>query len=87
MLEAMATGCIVIGSRTAPVEEVIQSGKNGLLVDFFSAQQIVDAVQRVCEDPTRMQGLRDRARQTIVDTYDLNTVCLPRQRELIETCK
>lgn len=87
MLEAMATGCIVIGSRTAPVEEVIQSGKNGLLVDFFSAQQIVDTVQRVCEDPTRMQGLRDRARQTIVDSYDLNTVCLPRQRELIETCK
>lgn len=84
MLEAMALGCLVIGSRTAPVEEVIRDGENGLLVDFFSPAELVDAVQRVCDEPTRMQQLRENARRTIIQRYDLQTVCLPKQRALIE---
>lgn len=84
MMEAMAAGCLVIGSKTPPVEEVITHEENGLLVDFFSTEQLVEAVQRVCEEPTRMQALRERARRTIVDRYDLKTICLPRQRGLID---
>lgn len=84
MMEAMAAGCLVIGSRTPPVEEVITHEENGLLVDFFSPAELVDAVQRVCEDPTRMQGIRENARQSIIDGYDLKSVCLPRQRAVIE---
>lgn len=84
MMEAMAAGCLVIGSKTQPVEEVITHEENGLLVDFFSTQQLVEAVQRVCEEPTRMQALRERARRTVVDRYDLKTVCLPKQRGLME---
>lgn len=84
MLEAMAAGCVVIGSRTPPVEEVIQHGENGLLVDFFSPSELVDAVQQVCDEPTRMQALREAARRTVVERYDLETVCLPKQRALIE---
>ena len=77
MLEAMSAGCLVIGSRTAPVEEVIRDGENGWLVDFFSPQQISARIVQALEFPQDHQPLRERARQTIVDRYDLNSVCLP----------
>ncbi len=40
MLEALSTGCVVVGSKTAPVMEVIEDEVNGLLVDFFDTEAI-----------------------------------------------
>lgn len=82
MLEAMSAGCLVIGSRTAPVEEVIQHGQNGLLADFFSPEDVADQVDRVLAAPDRMAGLRQAARQTVLDRYALKR-CLPKQIHLI----
>ena len=58
----MASGCLVIGSCTAPVEEPLQHEQNGLLVDFFTPQEIVAAIPSVCESTDRLQHLRDTAR-------------------------
>jgi glycosyltransferase involved in cell wall biosynthesis len=84
MLEAMAAGCLVVGSRTAPVEEIITDGVNGLLVDFFTKKELLDAVIRALDGPEDMVDIRRQARRTIQDRYDLSRICLPRQRELIE---
>lgn len=71
MLEAMSAGCLVVGSDTSPVREVLHHGQNGLLVDFFSPMQITEAVDEVFAHPARMQTLRDAARQTIIDNYEV----------------
>jgi glycosyltransferase involved in cell wall biosynthesis len=42
-LEAMATGCLMVASNTAPVQEVIKSGWNGLSVNFTVANNLSDA--------------------------------------------
>jgi glycosyltransferase involved in cell wall biosynthesis len=34
-IEAMSAGCVLVGSATPPVMEVIEHQKNGVLVDFF----------------------------------------------------
>lgn len=84
MLEAMASGCLVIGSNTGPVTEVIHDGHNGLLTDFFSPEDIADRVAEVLAHPNRMERLRAAARRTIIQRYDLRRVTLPRQISLIE---
>ncbi len=85
MLEAMSAGCLVVGSRTPPVEELISHGHNGLLVDFFKPREIADMIDRVLNHPDRMPAIRDEARRTIVANYDLKTICLPKHLQLIET--
>lgn len=84
MLEAMSAHCLVIGSRTPPVEEVIEDGRNGLLVDFFSPDEVADRVDEVLDHPTRMREVRERARQTVLERYSLEA-CLPRHVKLVET--
>ena len=72
MLEAMSTGCLIVASQTAPVQELIQDGVNGLLVDFFNTQQIGDRVIEALDNPERMDAIRRQARETIVESYDLS---------------
>ncbi|MUL36008.1 glycosyltransferase family 4 protein [Gloeocapsopsis dulcis] len=84
MIEAMSTGCLVVGSNTAPVAEVIQDGENGLLVDFFAPQQIADRVDEVLDHPTRMAELRAKARETVLERYALADL-LPKHLEMIES--
>jgi glycosyltransferase involved in cell wall biosynthesis len=83
MLEAMAAGCLVVGSRTPPVEEVLCHGGNGLLVDFFSPDDIADRVIEALEDRRAFDSLRQNARQTVLERYDLRSVCLPAHLRLL----
>ncbi len=82
-IEAMSAGCLVLGSATAPVEEVIMHEKNGLLVDFFDHDALADRVIDVLARPSAYAHLRNAARQTAVERYDLESVCLPQQMGLI----
>ena len=85
MLEAMAAECLVIASSTAPVLEVIKDRENGLLVDFFSAEEIAVRVEEALDQPDRMAGIRRQARATVVARYDLKQIALPAQLKLIDS--
>ena len=84
MLEAMAAGCLVVGSRTAPVEEVIRDGENGILVDMFAPSDIAARVIGALADGRAHAAMRENARRTIVEQYDLKTICLPAQLRLVQ---
>ena len=78
MLEAMAAGCLLVASNTTPVQEAIEDGSNGLLVDFFDAEQLATTIADALANPEKYAPVRDQARQTIVEQYDLKMVCLPK---------
>lgn len=84
LLEAMACGCLVVGSRTPPVQEVVKHGSNGLLVDFFDHELLAKTIARVMANPDDYQALREAARKTVVDRYDLRNQCLPKQIDMID---
>jgi glycosyltransferase involved in cell wall biosynthesis len=79
----MSMGALVIGSKTSPVEEAITHGKNGLLVDFFDHEALAQTVVKVLNSPEKYQHLRDAARKTAIERYDLKSVCLPQQMKMI----
>jgi glycosyltransferase involved in cell wall biosynthesis len=83
-LEAMAAGALVVGSATPPVQEVISNGENGLLVDFFDQQALVETVSQVLNNQENFTQIRQAARISVVNRFDLETICLPKQIQLID---
>jgi glycosyltransferase involved in cell wall biosynthesis len=82
LMEALASGCAVIGSATPPVEEVIADGANGFLVDFFAPEAIAERTAAVLAGGEAVARVRAAARQTVLDRYELQR-CLTRQKEIL----
>lgn len=84
MLEAMSCGCCLVGSKTPPVEEVIEDNKNGLLVDFYDVEALTDKVEYALDNQDKMVEIRENARNTIIEKYDLKKL-LPRHIEILKS--
>lgn len=85
MMEAMSIGALVVGSRTAPVQELITHGHNGLLTDFFDPAALAATLADALAQGAALAPLRQAARQTIVERYDLKRHCLPAQIDFVTT--
>jgi glycosyltransferase involved in cell wall biosynthesis len=84
MLEAMSAGCVVIGSDTAPVREVIEPDCNGILVPFFAVDELAERVIEALRDPAKFAPMRQTARQYVIENFDVERICLPQMRRLLE---
>lgn len=82
-VEAMSIGCTLVASATAPVQEFVEHGRDGLLVDFFDVEGLAQQVCDVLARPADFAELRRQARAKVVESYDLNTRCLPAVRDLV----
>jgi glycosyltransferase involved in cell wall biosynthesis len=83
-IEAMACGCLIVGSATPPVLEVLEDGNNGLTVDFFAYRKLANRIEAALAQPEQMQMLRKAARATAVTQFDLHRVVLPRWHALFD---
>lgn len=74
LLEALSCGCMVLGSDTEPVREVIRHGENGVLCDFHNPDNIADIAANLLQlaesGSPAIRYMRDTARQSILDNYD-----------------
>jgi glycosyltransferase involved in cell wall biosynthesis len=84
LLEAMASECLILGSDTPPVREVVQDGVNGRLIDFFDVKGLSRAMIEACQRPADFQDLRRNARKTVVEGYDQKTRCRPAWLKVVD---
>lgn len=82
LLEAMSAGCLVIGSDTAPLWDVLNQG-NGIKIPFFDSALLSERVVEALADPQRFEELRIQAREYIEQTYDAHRICLPQMLALV----
>ncbi len=71
LLEAMAAGLPSVAAAVGGVPDVIEHGRNGLLVRPGSADEIVHAVTRLLRDRLLLERLSREARETITREYDV----------------
>jgi len=84
LLEAMACECLILGSNTAPVREVVDSGRNGILNDFFDVPALTAAMIRAVREPEAFAAMRRAARETVVPRYDARLTGIPAWLRLID---
>jgi len=77
--------CPIVASDTGPLRDVIEHERNGLLVDFFSTNDILKGVSRLLDHPDTGLKLGETARKDCLEKFDLKSICLPAQVKLLES--
>lgn len=71
LMEAMACSIPVISTRIAGIPELIEDGKNGILVSPGDAYGLARAMQGLIEDPDRRVALGSAAREKVLREYSI----------------
>jgi glycosyltransferase involved in cell wall biosynthesis len=66
LVEAMASGCYVIGSDTPPLRDAIVDGVSGRLLPFFDVDALSEAMIAACRNQAATAPMRAAARETAV---------------------
>ncbi len=70
LIEALSCGCLIISSKTPPVEEVIKDNENGLLVDFYNSDELAEKLDYALNNQIKLNTLRTNARNKAVEKYE-----------------
>ena len=62
LLEAMAAGCPVVAARSGGIPDIVTDGVNGYLFDPRDEQGAIAATQRLFQEQTERETLRENAR-------------------------
>lgn len=71
MLEAMATGCVVIVGDVASVSTVINDGRNGYLVKPYDASGLASKLKVVLDDKLEWDTIRESAVATVKNKFEI----------------
>ena len=70
VLEALSTGLPVVTTRVGGIPEMIESGKNGFLVQPFNSRELSDRILYLLEHPAAASEMALLARKVILERFD-----------------
>lgn len=70
VLEAMSTGLPVVTTNVGGIPEMIESGRNGFLVQPFNSKELSARILYLLEHPTDASEVGFLARKTILERFD-----------------
>jgi glycosyltransferase involved in cell wall biosynthesis len=70
VLEALSTGLPVVTTRVGGIPEMIDSGKNGFLVQPFNSRELSDRILYLLEHPAAASEMAFLARKIILERFD-----------------
>jgi len=73
LVEAMAAGLPVIGSRVGGIRDLVRHGENGLLVPPGDSAALEQAIRELIEDPDRRRAMGERGR-SLCSNYALEVM-------------
>ena len=74
LLEGMSTGLPMIATSVGGVLEIVEEGKNGLLVPPKHPEELAQAILRLYRDQKLRKRLGERARKTVLERYTAERV-------------
>jgi len=80
LLEAMASGRAIVGTRAGGIPEVIRDGKTGLLVAPSDETGLAKAIARLLRDPTLRDRLGASARTVVEHDFSVDALVRGTQR-------
>jgi glycosyltransferase involved in cell wall biosynthesis len=72
LIEAMAMEKPVVATRAGGVPEIVENGRDGLLIPPRDEKSLADAINLLLDDPSLRNTLSRRARQDVIRRFDSN---------------
>lgn len=79
-LEAMAAGCVVIGSSAGGMSDMITDGIDGFIIQPNSPEELADKIWEILTNSERYREVSSAARERVLSAYSCKTI-LPQQIE------
>lgn len=70
-LEAMASGCAVIASRTGAFEHIVKPGETGLLVPTHDVDALASALRTLMSNPEQAIAMGQRGRERVAECFSI----------------
>ena len=73
-LEAMASGCAVVGSKNGGMAEMIEAGVSGILIDPAKPEEISEAILKLLSDQGLRQRMGERAAARVREVFSADRI-------------
>ncbi|MFM7669086.1 MAG: glycosyltransferase family 4 protein [Betaproteobacteria bacterium] len=70
-LEAMASGCAVIASRTGAFEHIVKQGETGLLIPTHDVDALASALRELMSDPAQAVAMGMHGRERVATHFSI----------------